>query len=173
MIAGLADKLVPPRLRGWHRARSPGERRIIAIAALVALGALAWALLWQPLAARVAALRTAAPQRDAQLAEGRRLADEIAGLARAARPAASGTTAADAERTLGVAFAGLGASWERRGESVRVSAASISFAGLVSALESLQASARLLPVEATLTARIEPGTVRAEIALGHPAATRD
>ena len=136
----------------------------------VGLVALAWALLWQPLTARMAALRAAAPQRDAQLAEAKRFADEIAGLARSARPPASAT---DAERALAAAFAGLGATWEARGDTVRVTAGSISFASLVAALEAVQTGARLVPVEATLTARIEPGTVRAEVALGRPATPRN
>lgn len=171
MIAALADRLVPPRLRGWHRARSRGERRIIAVAAIVAVAALAWVTLWQPLTTRIALLRSEAPQRDAQLAEGRRVADEIAGLARATRPPPAAGNA-ETERALGTALTGIGASWETRGDTVRVTAAGVSFASLVAALETLQASARLQPLEATLTARIEPGTVRAEITLGRSAAPR-
>jgi hypothetical protein len=49
---------------------------------------------------------------------------------------------------------------------VRITLPSARFDALVGALEALQRDAALHVVEATLTARVEPGTVRAEVVLG-------
>ncbi len=43
--------------------------------------------------------------------------------------------------------------------------AAVGYDALIVALEALQRDARLRAVEATLTARVEPGTVRAELTL--------
>ncbi len=47
----------------------------------------------------------------------------------------------------------------------RVVFAAVDFAKLVAGLEALQRESGLAIVEATLTARVEPGTVRAELVL--------
>jgi type II secretory pathway component PulM len=47
----------------------------------------------------------------------------------------------------------------------RLTFGAVQYDALIAALEALQRDARLRIVEATLTARIEPGTVRAELVL--------
>jgi type II secretory pathway component PulM len=74
---------------------------------------------------------------------------------------------ADIERVLaerGLAT-GTAAPIDWRDGRARVTLESARFDALVGALEALQRDAKLRVVEATLTARVEPGTVRAEIVL--------
>ena len=133
---------------------------------LVAIATVAWLVLWQPLARDIAALRVANARDAVALAEARRMTDEIAGLARAVAPAAAADPRADFERIvteLGVRGALTQQEWKDGRASVVFGA--VAFDALVATLEALQRDARLRVVEATITARVEPGTVRAELVL--------
>ena len=89
----LSERLVlPPRLSRWWAAKSPSERRTIVAVALVVATTLGWLAVWQPVQKDLAALRAAVPAERAALAEGERMAGEIAALARAA-PALAGLPA--------------------------------------------------------------------------------
>jgi type II secretory pathway component PulM len=107
------------------------------------------------------------PQQRAALVEGQRIADAIPALARTRRPPPAGPIRADVERALASA-AGLatGAQVDVEGDRVRLTLPAAPFDGIVALLESLQRDAQLQLVEATLTARVETGRVRAELLLG-------
>lgn len=153
-------------LARWWSPKSGAERRIwIAAGAGIAL-ALLWFAAWQPLTRDIVATRATVAGADAALAAARPVADEIAGLARAAAPPASADPRADLERILGErSLRAALTQQEWKDGRVRLTFAAVPFDTLVAALESLQRDARLRTVEATLTARVEPGTVRAELVL--------
>jgi type II secretory pathway component PulM len=94
------------------------------------------------------------------------MADEIAGLSRTTP--ATGSTDAKAELDRVLSQQGLRAAvtqldWQEG--RARVTFAAVGFDPLVAMLEALQRETGLRIVEATLTARVEPGTVRAELVL--------
>jgi type II secretory pathway component PulM len=94
------------------------------------------------------------------------MAAEIAGLARAPSPAAIGEPRVALDRVLaqhGLRSAVTQSEWQDG--RARLVFAAVGFDALVAALEALQREGRLRVVEATLTARVEPGTVRAEVVL--------
>ena len=95
-----------------------------------------------------------------------RMAKEIGGLARAPRDGAPADARADLERVLAqqnLRAAVTQLDW--RDGRAHVVLAAVGYDALIAALEALQRDARLRAVEATLTARVEPGTVRAELTL--------
>jgi type II secretory pathway component PulM len=156
----------PPPLASWWSVKSSGERRLVAGVAALALALSGWQLLWQPLVRDIAALRTANARDAATLAEARRMADDLAGLARTTAPAAPGDPRADFERVLaqqGLRAALAQQEWKEGRLNVVFNA--VAFDALVAALEALQRDARLRVVSATIAARVEPGTVRAELVL--------
>ncbi len=164
MAAASGRRVLPPRLARWWASKSPGERRTMAAVALLVAATLAWLALWQPLQQDLAALRTAVPAERAALADGQRMAGEIAGLARASALPPAPEPQAAIERILGERGLRAGAAqvdW-REGRA-RITLDAVRFDALVAALDALQRDARLHVVEATLTARVEPGTVRAEL----------
>ncbi len=166
MRTDFAGIRAPDSVIRWLAAKSRGERHLLTGILVVVLGALAWALLWQPLVRDAEALRASQPGRAAVLAAARRMNDEIAGLARA--PTAQ--TAPDARATLEriLAQRNLRSSvtqldWQEG--RARLVFAAIGYDALIAALEALQREGQLRPIDATLTARVEPGMVRAELTL--------
>lgn len=155
----------PEPVARWLAAKTATERRLIqALAALVVV-VLAWALAWQPLVRDVDAMRAARPDGEAALAAARRMVDEMTGLARTPPPSAPDPRAV-LERVLAqqnLRSAVTQAEWS--GGRVRVVFAAVGYDALVAALEALQRDGGLRAVEATLTARVEPGMVRAELTL--------
>ena len=106
------------------------------------------------------------PGERSALAQARKMADEMVSLARTA-PARRATDArAELERVLaerGLRSAVTQLDWQDG--RARIVFADVGVDALVSLLEALQRDAQLRIVEATLTARVEPGTVRAELTL--------
>ena len=164
-MTGAGDASAATPLTRWWAEKSRGERRIVvAFAAFVGLVLLWWGL-WLPLVNDVANMRADAPSSRAALADAHRMADEIASLART--PVAPPADA-HAQLEQGLASANLRQAvtqldWQEG--RARVVFAAVDFARLVAALETLQRDSGLAIVEATLTARVEPGTVRAELVL--------
>jgi general secretion pathway protein M len=155
-------------LARWWAAKGTSERRVAAAIAAIVVAGLAWWLLWQPLTRDIAAMRTVQTREASAFAAAEKMAAEIAGLARttAAPPAADAR--GDLERVLaqqGLRQAATQMDWQDG--RARVVFADVRFDALVAALEALQRDAQLRVVEATLTARVEPGTVRAELVLVH------
>jgi type II secretory pathway component PulM len=168
-MATLSARLAPPPgLVRWWAGKTPAERRVVGVLALLIVASLGWLAVWRPLQRDVAALRVDVPATRAALAEGERMAAEMAGLARAAPPPPAPDAPAAIERIL--AAHGLrdgAAKVEWREDRARITIDSVPFAALVEALDALDREARLTVVEATLTARVDPGTVRADVVLAH------
>jgi type II secretory pathway component PulM len=155
-----------PALYRWWAALARRDRRLLVAIATLGLALAAWWLVWQPLQRDAATMRSAAPGEAAALSEGRRAAEEIAGLARAAVAPPSGDPRGVLERILvqrGLRAAVTQLDWQDG--RARVVFTSVGFDPLVAALEVLQRDGRLRIVEAVITARVEPGSVRAELTL--------
>jgi type II secretory pathway component PulM len=166
-MARLAAVLrTPAPIARWLAGKSRGERRIVAAIAALAAVALLWIALWQPLVRDTAAMRAAQPGNTAALAGARRMTAEIAGLARtpsspAAADARAGLERVLAQQNLRPAVTQL----EWQDGRARVVFAAVGYDALIVALEALQREARLRAVDLTMTARVEPGLVRAELTL--------
>jgi len=151
----------------WWQVRSHAERRILAALAALVVVAILWLAVWQPIVRDADRLAQRAAADRAALAEARRAADEIAGLARAA-PAATTTDPR-------VAFDGVLAARNLKGSAtqverldndrLRVTFDSIGFDALAGVLDALQREAKLRAVDVVATARVEPGLVRADVTL--------
>jgi type II secretory pathway component PulM len=154
----------PPRLARWWAEKTPGERRVATAMALLVAATLGWLVAWQPLQRDLAALRADVPAERAALAEAEHMAAEIAGLARAAPSPPAPEAQAALERILGEhGLRGNATQIEWHEGRARIAVDAVPFDALVAALDALDREARLSVVEATLTARVEPGTVRAEL----------
>ena len=170
----------------WDRA-TPRERVLLVVAVVVVVGGLFYGLAWPALARDTE--RTAMQlQRDrATLAYLQALRDPATGSRRGtgagdaseATPGGTGLTpngstgsgAADARRAVEQALAARGlrgdlAASGGRSDAVSLVLAAVPFDALVGLLADLQAAAALRVVEARITARVEPGLVRADLTLG-------
>ncbi len=152
----------PGLSNAWDRA-SPRERRLLALAGIVvALGA-GWAWIWQPLQSDIARLSRDLPLAQQVLAAARSQADDLVALQRAPGTVRSGDPRAAVERVL--AEHGLRpavASLDVQEGRVRLTFAAVRFDALPVVIETLGRADGLRVVEANVTARVEPGTVRAE-----------
>ena len=123
-------------------------------------------MLWQPLVRDIGAMRLADTRNAAALADARRMADEVAGLARTSTAPPAANVRADLERVLAQqGLRNLVTQQDWHDDRARLVFATVSYDALIAALEALQRNARLRVVEGTLTARVEPGAIRAELVL--------
>ncbi|MEO8754796.1 MAG: type II secretion system protein GspM [Casimicrobiaceae bacterium] len=155
--------LSPALASAWDRA-SRRERTMIVAAAVVLIGAAGWSWLWQPMHADIARLARDLPRAHGVLAAARAQAGELIALQRASGTARSGDPRAAvervlAERNLRPAVTALDVQDGR----VRLTFAAVRFDTLVAMLDSLARTDGLRAVDAVLAARVEPGTVRAEL----------
>lgn len=162
----------PPTLRlpapvsAWMASHSPFERRIAAALAIVAVIALLWLALWQPMARDAAALRLANAGDVAALAHAREIAREMTSATPAAPQSAPTDMRAPLDRVLAQQnLRGSVTSLDWRDGRARIVLAEVGYDALIGALEALQRDAHLRVVAATITARVEPGIVRAELTL--------
>jgi type II secretory pathway component PulM len=140
---------------------------MLAAAACVLLSVGAWTVLWLPLTASISELRATARQSRAALSEGRQMAQALPALARSPRPPAAVPPRTAVERAVTSAFGAVtGLLIGSQDDRTRVTLPAVPFAAVVALVESLQRDAGLQLQEATLTTRIEPGTVRAELVFG-------
>lgn len=151
----------------WWATKTRRERQIVGGLGTVVVIASAWFLVWQPMQQDIVRLRGEAPTVRAELSDAQRMAAEIAGLSRtgsAARPPAAPAVVAQilAERGLGPSAVQI--TWDEG--RARLTANEVRFDTLLAALDAVQRDAGLRVIDATLTARVDPGTVRAEIVLG-------
>ena len=149
----------------WER-MSPREHRLVVAATVLVSVAIAYAWIWQPIQDDTVRARSDAKRDSAALSAARAQVDELAGLQRVAQDAASADPRLAIERVL--AERGLKpalTSLDVKDNRTYVTFTAIGFDALVGALDALAKSDGLRPVEATLTPRTEPGTVRAELAL--------
>lgn len=156
----------PAPIARWLGGKTPGERRV-AVAIAVAVGVVVlWTGIWQPLRRDTDAMRTAHDVNAAALASARKMTEEAAGLARTAGTATPTDSRAALDRILvqqNLRAAVTQLDWQEG--RARVVFAAVSYDALIALLEALQRDAKLRAVDATLTGRVEPGTVRAELTL--------
>jgi type II secretory pathway component PulM len=149
----------------WIR-KSPRERILIGIAIALTSTTLAWLLLVRPLASDSARAQRDLARDTALLSVARLQAQDIGKLGQS-NPGRSTVEPRQAlERVLGEQ--GLRAavtSLDVADGRVRVTFAAVRFEALLAMLDALAQADSLRPVEMTLTPRVEPGTVRAELAL--------
>ena len=156
----------PSMVARWMATKSPAERRTTVLLLVVVIAAVLWATVWVPLMRDIAALRLAGMANAVALADARERVKEASELSRASSPASAIDPRAELDRALtqqSVRPAVTSLEW-RDGRAQLVFAA-ISYERVVGLLEALQRNARLRAVEATITARVEPGMVRAELTL--------
>jgi type II secretory pathway component PulM len=160
-----SHRLLPaPFAATWDRA-APRERRLVSAgAAIVAIG-IGWGLLWQPLRADIDRTRSELSRATAVLAMSRTLADESAGLARETPAVHAADLRTAVARVLGERGLRAAGALDVKDNRITVVLPDARFDALIGALEALRTSEGLRAVEATLTPRVEPGTVRAEIVL--------
>jgi general secretion pathway protein M len=157
---------VPPAwVSAWNR-MSMRERRLAIAAAAIVLMAISWALVWQPVLDDTQRARRELLLARTALATARAQADELAGLQRAAAGPANADPRIAVERVIGErGMKSSLTSLEARDNRIQLTFSAIGFDALVGALDSLAGSDGLRAVEVTLTSRVEPGTVRAEVTL--------
>ena len=157
----------PMPVRTWLATKSPAERRVIAVVAALVLLVILWVLLWEPLQRDVRRLRVERDARATALALARHDVDEITTLQRA--PAAPPVDVKSAVQqslvSAGLRNAVTDLQWPQ--SRAQITFAAVEFASLVRWLEALQRDTGIAVREATLSARVEPGTVRAELVLAH------
>jgi type II secretory pathway component PulM len=133
----------------------------LVVASIVAIAAVA-----QPLVRSADATRAVLARDAIALADARATVAEIASLARGSAPAMPDAKS-ELERVLvqtGLRPAVTQLDWQDG--RARLTFAAVGFDALVRALETLQREARLRVIDAKLTARVDAGTVRAELTLG-------
>ena len=166
MTTSLRAFLVPAPMAGWFATKSRAERGIVAALLILVTSALLWAALWQPLMRDTAALRVTQAGNAAALAQARGVAKEIDELTRSPATDAPPDARASLERILlqqNLRSAVTQLEW--RDGRAHIVLAAVDYDALIVALEAMQRDARLRAVEATITARVEPGIVRAELTL--------
>lgn len=149
----------------WDRA-STRERRLVIAAALVVLFAAGWTWLWQPVNADIARLQRDLPYAKSALAAARAQADELVALQRATVPVKSADPRSVVERALGErGLRNEVTALDLQDGRVRLTFAAVRFDALPALLAALAKADGLRVVDAVLSARVEPGIVRAELTL--------
>ena len=150
--------------RAWER-MSRRERMLTGAAACVVLSAAAWSLAWQPIQEDSLRMRRDLQRERAVLATARAQAAEIAGLQRGTQVNFSGEPRLAIERVLGErGLKSAVSSLDVKESRTTITFSAIAFDALVGLLDTLAKADGLRVVDATLVSRIDPGTVRAEIA---------
>lgn len=154
-------------LAHWWQLRSRAERRsLAALAGVVALAVL-WLAVWQPVVRDVDRLGSRLAGERAALAEARRASEAIAGLARIAPAAPAKDPRAALDAVLAARGLASAATQIERVDSdrLRVTFGAIGFDALAAVLDSLQREAHLRAIEVVATARVEAGSVHADVTL--------
>ena len=137
----------------------------MAIAAAVGIAVL-WLAVWEPLRRDADVLRAAHAINAAELGAARKMTEEAAGLARTPAAPAPADPRATLDRILAQQnLRGAVTQLDWQEGRARVVFAAVAYNALITSLEALQREGNLRVVDATLTARVEPGTVRAELTL--------
>jgi type II secretory pathway component PulM len=148
--------------RAWDRA-SPRERTLLRWGAFLVGLAILYAAAWQPLTRDIERTREALARDRATLATLRSYADVRA--SGSVEPAPADVRAA-VERVLDARGLRAAATLEAREGRVGAVLGSVAFDTLVRVLDDLARAERVRLIEARITARVEPATVRAELTLG-------
>lgn len=154
-----------PRLAATWDAASPRERALVLLAIVVVAGAALYTWAWRPLTGDIARLERDLPVARATLAAARAQADALVALQRAPAGTRSDDPRAAVERVLADRRLRQSVSLLDVADGrVRLTFNAVRFDALPETLAALGREG-LRPVEAVLTARVEPGTVRAEFTL--------
>jgi type II secretory pathway component PulM len=160
---------IPERLReSWSNA-SMRERVLVVVGALIVVGAIAHAFVWEPLLLDLASTdrRLSTARGDVEGAQ--RTVNELAGLRREARTPRTPDPRAAAERVVDAAGLRNDLTAISVGDgSVRLTFAAVDFVALNALIEQLGRDEQLFVAEALLAARVAPGSVRAELAMTRP-----
>ena len=148
----------------WDRA-SPRERALLGATVVVVLLALLYAIAWQPLSQDLVRTRDAVVRDRATLATLKTYAEPPAS-ANASAPALLEPQAAFARALDARGLRATASQVEAREGRVVAVLPAIGFDALVALLDDLARNERLRVVDARIAARVEPGTVRAELTLG-------
>lgn len=148
----------------WDRA-TPRERLLVRWGALAVMLAVLYALAWQPLTRDIARTQEALLRGRATLALLQRYAEPQSGTAAMATPSLDPRTAV--ARALDArGLRGAATQLDAREGRVSLVLGAAPFDALIAVLDDLARTDHLRVIEARLTARVEPGTVRAELTLG-------
>ena len=161
---------IAERMReSWSNA-STRERVLIVVGALVVVGAIAHAFVWEPLLINLAATDRGLSVARGNVERAQRTVSELAGLKREARTPRTPDPRAAAERVVDAAGLRGDLTAISAGDGrVRLTFAAIDFGALNALIEQLGRDEQLFVAEALLAARVAPGSVRAELALTRPA----
>ena len=163
----MATYPLPARVTRWWSGKPDSERRVAVVLALVTVTTIAWLAAWQPLTRDIAAMQLAQPPARAALADAQKMVDEIAGLARSPALPVAGDPGLEIERVLTAAgLRNMVTQMDSSDGRTRIALGAVDFDRLLAALETLQRESHLRVIEGTITARVEPGMVRAELTLG-------
>lgn len=156
----------PAPVARWLAGKSRVERRIVAAIAVAVGVTVLWLGLWQPMRRDADAMRAVRDTNATALATARKMTEEAAGLARASQPSAPSDARTTLERILAQQnLRGAVTQLDWQEGRARVAFAAVPFDGLIAFLEALQREGSLRAIDAALTARVEPGSVRAELTL--------
>ena len=157
--------LVPASIvDAWDRA-TPRERTLLRAGTAIVVLSVLYAIAWQPLSRDIARTRDALARDRAALAVVRGYVDAPSPTSPAAVPVADARAAvARALEARGLRAAA--SQIEARDARVAVVLGAVPFDALVQVLDDLARTDGIRAVEARVTARVEPGTVRAELTLG-------
>ena len=157
--------LLPGSVTSAWDGASPRERLLLRWGALIVMLAVLYAIAWQPLARDIARTRESLGRDRATLATLQRYAQPQRTTGIVEAPSTDARAAV--ERALEARGLRAAASQiDVRDNRVSVLLGAVPFDALVALLDDLAKTDRLRVIEARVTARVEPGTVRAELALG-------
>ncbi|HEX6136149.1 MAG TPA: type II secretion system protein GspM [Casimicrobiaceae bacterium] len=157
---------LPPALaRAWD-ARSAPQRAVWLAVALAVVTAAVLVLVAAPLSDAIGRTRADVARNRSVLDLARERVAEAASLARVSTPARATDVRAAIDRVFRQEGLGYASADARATEGpIGIVVAGARFDALVRALDTLAREEGVRAVEATITARVEPGTVRAELAL--------
>jgi len=164
-MATLVQPSLRDRARRWWQIRTAQERAVTVALAATVVAALLWLSMWQPMQRDIERMTRALASDRSALAEARRKTDDIATLARTTPTSDARDARADVDAVLTRAGVKPTSIDRTDGERLRIGIDNIGFDALVGVLDSLQREARLRAVDLTVTGRVEPGQVRAELTL--------
>jgi type II secretory pathway component PulM len=166
MRESMAAVRMPAPILRWMAGRTRAERWIVlALLVMVAIVVL-WSFVWQPIVRDSEALRAARGANSAALSAARAMTEEAAGLARASTTPAAPDPREGLERVLAQQnLRGAVTQLDWKDARAHLVFSAIGYDALIALLETLQRETGLRAVEAVVTARVEPGTVRAELTL--------
>jgi type II secretory pathway component PulM len=149
----------------WQRL-SGRERVAVGAGAAIVAAAVGWFALWQPLVRSLDETERELRQARARLAVAQSRADDIATASRQAHPPMTTDPKAGVVRALTASgLRSAATSVEAQDGGVRVTFAATGLDALAPWLDAVAREEHLFPAEMTLTRRVEPGRLRAEITL--------